>query len=137
LLGKWTWAMLVRRPSLAVFTAVYRFVETARWRVFRIWPSVARELRVAMGLVPLLFADVAAPWAPLIVATDASEFGEGVVARRADPAEAESEAALARKSPSSVLSVAQESELREANVACGQWSEIVSARWQFADQHIN
>ena len=137
LLGKWTWAMLVRRPALAVFTAVYRFVDAARWRVFRIWPSVKRELRVAMGLVPLLFADIAAPWAPLIVATDASEFGEGVVARRADPAEAEAEAALARKSPASTLTAVQEGELREAAVADGDWSEIVSARWRFADQHIN
>ena len=87
--------------------------------------------------MPLLFADVAAPWAPLIVATDASEFGEGVVARRADPAEAEAEAALARKSPASTLTAAQDSELRVATVAGGKWSEIVSARWQFADQHIN
>lgn len=137
LLGKWTWAMLVRRPALAVFTAVYRFVEAARWRPFRIWPSVKRELRVAMGLVPLLFADLAAPWAPLIVATDASEFGQGVVARQANSAEAEAEAALARKSPASTLTSAQEGELREAAVADGKWSEIVSARWEYTDQHIN
>jgi hypothetical protein len=158
LLGKWTWAMLVRRPALACFGSVYRFVDTARSRRFRIWRSVEWELRIAMGLAPLLYANIAAPWAPIIVATDASEYGQGVVARAAEPAEAEREAPLARKTPSSApeeqegeegrrrsrkrrrrvqLTDQQRADLEEAAVAEGWWSEIVSARWRFADSHIN
>jgi hypothetical protein len=155
-LGKWTWAFLVRRQALACFGAVYRFTDSARGATFRIWRSVARELRIAMGLAPLLYANLAADWAPIIVATDASEYGQGVVARSAKPSEAEREAPLARKTPASAqqiteelkgqahqqcrrvkLSVAQRTALETAAVADGWWSEIVSARWKFADLHIN
>ena len=63
-----------------MFSAVYRFIETAGGRDFNIWPSVAKELRVAVGLVPLLFSPLDAKWFPKMVATDASESGQGVVA---------------------------------------------------------
>ena len=156
LIGKWTWAFLVRRPALAAFGAVYRFVDSARGSKFRIWRSVKRELRIAIGLVPLLYANLAAEWAPLIVATDASSRGQGVVVRPADPAEPEGEAPLARKTPSSApeelepgqlrsrkrrrriqLSDEQRIALDEAAVAGGWWSEIVSARWLYTGPHIN
>lgn len=137
LVGKWTWAMLVRRPALSVFNWVYRFTQKARSQAIKLWPSAKRELRCAMGLVPALYADLAAPWAPLVVATDASEYGQGVVARPADPAEPEHEAPLSRKSPATKLPEAQHRALQEASVAAGRWSTIVSSRWRFADHHIN
>lgn len=40
LVGKWTWAALVNRPLLSVFSSVYRYVQCAGSRVFRIWPSI-------------------------------------------------------------------------------------------------
>jgi hypothetical protein len=41
IVGRWTWAMLVARPSLSIFSAVYRFIQCAGPRPFRVWPSVA------------------------------------------------------------------------------------------------
>ena len=80
LIGRWTWAMLVNRPSLSVFSAVYRFIETAQERSFVLWPSAALELAVAVGVAPLLFVRLSAPDYPTFLATDASEYGQGVVA---------------------------------------------------------
>ena len=80
--GRWVWAILVRRPALAVFSAVYRFIQCAQSRLFTIWHSVHRELNTIIGLAPLLLASLDAPFFSHIIASDASEFGLGVVAAR-------------------------------------------------------
>jgi Reverse transcriptase (RNA-dependent DNA polymerase) len=80
LVGRWLWAMLVNRPSLCAFSAVYRFIQTAKRRRFTLWPTVAMELAVVVGLAPLLVSRLSAPDFPTIIATDASETGRGVVA---------------------------------------------------------
>jgi hypothetical protein len=82
LVGRWTWASLVRRPVLAVFSSVYRFQEAADGRRFEVWPSVRRELMVMVGLAPLLFADLDEPFFERVVASDASMTGLGVSATR-------------------------------------------------------
>jgi hypothetical protein len=82
LVGRWTWALLVRRPCLAVLGAVFRFQQCAGNRRFAIWRSVRQELLSLVALAPLLFARLGAPFVPRLVATDASEFGQGVVASR-------------------------------------------------------
>src|SRR6185503_8433417 len=46
--GQWTWAALVRRPSLAVLSSVYRFITRAGRRCWTLWPTVRRELTVLM-----------------------------------------------------------------------------------------
>jgi hypothetical protein len=79
IIGRWIWAMLLRRPAMAIFSAVYRFIECARSSRYTLWPSVRRELSVAARLAPLLFTSIRSDWAPVIVASDASEFGAGVV----------------------------------------------------------
>jgi hypothetical protein len=99
LVGSWTWACLVRRPLLSVFSSVYRFIETAQTRVFRIWPSVQRELNIMTGVAPLLFADLRANWMPALVATDASEHALGVVYMKASTDEVASLASRAQDAP--------------------------------------
>ncbi len=89
LIGHWTWVCMARRCTFAIFNAVYRYIETAGRRDFDIWPSVARELRLAMALVPLMFSSLCAPWFPQVLATDASETGQGVVAAICDPSDIE------------------------------------------------
>jgi hypothetical protein len=115
--GRWTWCVLPCRPAFAVFSAVYRYIQCAGRRVFTIWPSVARELVTIVGLAPLLFTPLDAPWFDRVVATDASEAGLGVVATKTPP-----DALLASNcNPSTV-----------------RWSTIVSAPWRRADaEHIN
>jgi len=123
LIGRWTWAMLGNRPSLAVFNAVYRYTDCAGGRHFTMWESVLIELLTAVGLVPLLYANLGAEWFSHVVATDASKLAFGVVATRTvtppvDLGRSAAEAAAA--------------------VACTEhrWSTIVSKRWR-DEEHIN
>jgi len=80
LLGRWTWAMLCRRPCLSVFSSVYRFTQCAKAKPFRIWPSVRRELATACGLAPLLYSNLTVGYFDRIIASDASTTGQGVAA---------------------------------------------------------
>lgn len=79
LVGSWSWCMLARRPSLAAFANVYRFIRTAGSSVLPLWQSVRVELAVVMGLAPLMWADLGADWFPHLLASDASSSGLGVV----------------------------------------------------------
>ncbi len=80
LLGRWAWAMLVRRPLFAVLSAVFVFVQKAGSSLLTVWHSVRRELLVLLGLVPLLQTTLSSVVFPVAVAVDASTTGAGVVA---------------------------------------------------------
>jgi hypothetical protein len=79
LLGKWTWCMLLRRPSLAALQQSYRYAQLARGRRFTLWPSVRRELRTLLALLLLLHARLDTPCFHRAIASDASELAAGVV----------------------------------------------------------
>lgn len=115
LLGKWSWACLCCRPSFAVFNSVYRFMEVAGSREFSLWPSVRNELSCISDIAPLLFASLARPWSEVVVATDASSTGMGVVATQSE------KFGLYDQVEDAVES---------------RWSTIVSTRWKF-EEHIN
>jgi hypothetical protein len=85
LIGRWTWTMLLRRPSLSVLQHAYRFIRVAGKRKFNIWPSVRRELWMLLGLLPLLNARLDVPTFRHIIASDASEHGAGVVCATPSP----------------------------------------------------
>ena len=130
-LGKWVWASLAFRPALSCFSNAFRFVQAAGPRVFALWPSVRIELECIVGLAPLLSACVLADWFPEVVATDASQWGLGVVAARMPPAEFVS------------LSTGDPFEYDELGVASlvpllreRRWRTIVSSPWSFTE-HIN
>lgn len=82
IVGKWTWAMLARRPALSVFNSCYRFIRVADRLLFNIWISVAVELRTAIGMAPLLHTNIAAPFFDRAMAVDASLAGQGVCVAR-------------------------------------------------------
>ena len=86
LIGRWTWCMLLRRPSLSALQHCYRYIEVADRRRFTLWPSVRRELWMLIGLLPLLHARLDVPTFKHAVATDASELGAGVVCSQVTPA---------------------------------------------------
>lgn len=121
LLGHWTWALLVQRPALAIFNAIYRFVMVANYRRFSIWPTVRRELEVVVALAPLLQACIGASWYGKIVASDSSSIGLGVVAASADPVD--------------LVHIIQSPEPADM-VDQFRWSTIVSSSWRYAE-HIN
>jgi len=78
-IGRWTWVMMLRRSSLAVLQHCYRYCRLAQYRRFTLWPSVQRELFMLLSLLPLLQADLRAPFFHRAVASDASELAGGVV----------------------------------------------------------
>jgi hypothetical protein len=137
LLGRWTWAMLCRRPALAIFSSVYRFVEIAGRREFQLsrWLTVILELSTAVDIAPLLYADWYADWQPLVVATDASIIGQGVVAAAVEPERVERAAALAKVVPGN-QSPEIEQELSQNPFADLRWSTIVS-QLSLEQEHIN
>ncbi|CAK0870850.1 unnamed protein product [Prorocentrum cordatum] len=82
--GHFTFAGLARRPALSVFDAVYSFCARHRNQQRRLPASVVRELRWAVALLPLISADLRAPWLGRLYCCDASEEGRGVVERDFD-----------------------------------------------------
>lgn len=122
IIGRWSWALLACRAAFAVFNAVYRFIECAGRKLFRVWDSVKRELSTIIGLAPLLFTDITDQWCDRLVAVDASSQGLGVVATP-----------VAEHSPASVATTDDATRLVTSGVA---WSTIVSSRWK-QPEHIN
>ena len=130
--GHWTWVFMARRCAFAVFSSVYRFIETAGRRDFDIWPTVARELRLAVALAPLLFTSLDAQWFPQVVATDASGTGQGVVASDCGVSVVEQ---LAR----APLPTAEDGEMDRTlhpALANAKWKQIVSSPFCYPE-HIN
>lgn len=118
IVGKWTWAALANRPLLSVLSAVYRFTECASYRVFSIWDSVRRELQMLVDLAPLMFTTLTENWFDRLVATDASESGQGVV----------------------TIKTAAETNPFDAPAATApeqyHWSTVISSPWS-RQEHIN
>ena len=79
LVGRFTNVFLLHRMSLFIFSSAYVFIQRAGDRPARLWPSVAHELLVAADILPLVQADVSRPCAPLLLQTDASPSGSGMV----------------------------------------------------------
>lgn len=84
--GRWTWLMMLRRPSLAVLQHVYRWIRVARGPRFNLWPRVRSELTMLLGLMPLLSANLRESLFHRVIASDASELAAGVVSTPLTPA---------------------------------------------------
>ena len=80
LVGHFTFAGLLRRGFLSIFQATYVFIRKEYTNMTLIWPEVRRELFWASSLICLVDRDLSAQWSTRIYATDASEYGRGVVA---------------------------------------------------------
>ena len=49
IVGRWTWPMLIRRPSLSIFSSVYSWIQRASHRAAPLPVQVIRELTAACG----------------------------------------------------------------------------------------
>ena len=78
-MGKLTHIFLIQMFSLSVFEAVYAFGQNVGHKYARLRPSVLRELRTAVALVPLVRSDLALPVAETLIQTDVSKNSTGVV----------------------------------------------------------
>ena len=79
LLSTWLHALLFRRPVLALLQLSFRLLPDIAQDdvVYSLPHASAVELMYRCVLAPLLCTDLAAGWAPRLVATDASPYGEG------------------------------------------------------------
>lgn len=141
--GRWNWAALIRRPAMAVFSAVYRFIDCARDTSYRIWPSVYRELWTMSRLAPLLSSNIRSVFAPIIIASDASELACGVVYRVATPSQVSSLDSIRtypgqQPFPPMVTRVVEGNKNgtgKEGTPLCN-WKIAISHRWRH-EEHIN
>jgi len=77
IVGQWTWALLLNRPLLSLLDKVYVFIEAGhpiRW----VPRGVLDELQSLIDVHPMLVADLRRRPSSKVLATDASEFGQGV-----------------------------------------------------------
>lgn len=131
IVGRWNWAMLIRRPAMAVFSAVYRYIECAQLSVYTLWPSVRRELWCAAHLAPLLFARINADFAPVVIATDASEVGCGVVYANTTSSLVPRTLAVHHVTPG-----ASSPPVIQSFITSSDWKCPISHRWD-REEHIN
>lgn len=150
LLGKWNWAILVRRPALSVFGAVYRWLRVFRDRTAPLWPSARLELAVMCALSPLLVGEMSDTWFRDTAAVDASSLGLGVVASALSKPLVAGLAAAAGFTPDDafraddIFDTAMRATSRKVvdlpgiqeQVASASWRTIVSHRWK-RPEHIN
>ena len=84
-LGHATWAALLRREVLSVFSTIYAFCDKANRGPCRLWNSVRQELSWFIALLPLLSCQLDRKWSSVVTATDSSDAGYGVCYAKADP----------------------------------------------------
>ena len=146
LLGRWTWVMMLRRPTLAVLQHSYRYCRVAQRRQFTLWPSVRRELSMLLSLLPLLEAHLHAPFFHRAIASDASELAAGVVTSPLTPqvvtdmwplcSSRHHAVKQALENAGRVTMTTPEFDAFYDTVASVPWRTIVSAPW-CGDEHIN
>lgn len=85
LVGHLTWALLVRRESLSILQQVYVYIREHYETPATLPPSVREELCQSASILPLLRADLTAPWSSDVICSDASPFGIGACHQKIDP----------------------------------------------------
>ena len=106
LLGHLTYMMLLNRPTLSCFRAVYDFARVHYLTPATLWKSCYNELRMAFSMIPPLTVRWSLPWHHTVGCSDATLFGYAV----------------------------QEKSFPEYSVrAVGQWSDRWRFRWGAGD----
>ena len=87
IVGTFTHLFLLHRLALSIFSATYAFARKLGMRHARVWPAVLQELQRALAILPLVRAELDRPVSPVLLQTDASDSGFGVVYTDAVPHE--------------------------------------------------
>jgi len=153
IIGRWTWVMMLRRSSLAVLQHCYRYCRQAQLRRFTLWPTVRRELCMLVSLLPLLLADLRAPFFRRAIASDASELAGGVVSTPLTPTlsgqlwplcssrhhavqQTQCNAQRMRGESATAVSLSSEFDSFYSTVSSAPWRTLISKPWAGVE-HIN
>ena len=79
IMGHITYSSMCYRPSLSIFSAVYKFIRAHHDHSAKIWKSVRSELQAFLGIMPMLQYRWDAQWSPNILCSDACLGGYGAV----------------------------------------------------------
>lgn len=79
MVGQWTWAMLLWRPSLSNFDALYHYAGSQSRAPMYFNDRCRGEILLAVCSAPMLWCDLTQTWSELFCCTDASEYGFGGV----------------------------------------------------------
>ncbi|CAK0810807.1 unnamed protein product, partial [Prorocentrum cordatum] len=85
LLGHLTFCALINRSMMSVFRSIYAFIGKYYATPMPLWDTARQEMLAAASLLFLMDASWSLPWAPNVVATDASEEGFGATISTWDP----------------------------------------------------
>lgn len=80
LLGHAVTICVLNRCGMSIFRSLYDMVE-ARPNPRKLKPREIREVKIFVGLIPLLYGDLRKSWCEHVLCTDASPFGYGVCQR--------------------------------------------------------
>ena len=80
IIGHFTFAMLMKRETLSVFSHVYRCCRCDRPNP-AIWALAKKEIMQASSLLPLMSSSMLGPWDTTVSAADSSDTGYGVCER--------------------------------------------------------
>lgn len=79
MLGRWTYALLLRRRWLSILGAVYEFALREPGSKFSVLPRLVRSgLGISLDLFPIVFSELRRPFAPVMYASDACLLVSGV-----------------------------------------------------------
>ena len=86
--------LLLRRELLCLLESSCTFVGSSYERRQPLWPSVLKEFKRILSLLPVVVADTTLPWHATVTAVDASPSGFGAVETEWLPEEVRSVGAL-------------------------------------------
>ena len=97
LAGHCNWCIMVSRSLLSFFDGVYRHIREVGDMALPMLRDVRREICITRDILPLLRANVSAPWLTTVSASDASLMDSGTASVRFLPQLSVASAAPARK----------------------------------------
>jgi hypothetical protein len=134
LVGSWTWLVLVRRPLLSFFSAVYGFIRRAFSRSRPLWRSVASELFLLCVLSPLAVADLRLPVSSVVWCHDACLTGGAALSMTVPLSTLDALSSLLWHHPYDVRALS--SDLFAQHLHRSRWRNVVARPFRLPE-HIN
>ena len=137
IIGSWVWICMMKRPILSILYHCYQFIEKKHETKTRLPGTVIAELTCLLGIAPLISADISIPISNMVVATDSSSKGAGVVYKWCSKKALDLLANIRAKGDA--YTTLKECSLQNETVpewVDSQWKTAQAFKWKYSD-HIN